>query len=89
MSEIGLRAWAIGGDAWGPVEDEASIAAMHHALDLGTNFIDTAHVYGDGLSEELVAKVLKGRRDRVPLGRCAGDQRDLAVTRKRPAQFLS
>ena len=65
VSEIGFGAWAIGGDAWGPVEDAAAVAAMHCALELGTNFIDTADVYGNGHSEELVARVIKGRRDEV------------------------
>lgn len=65
VSEIGFGAWAIGGDAWGPVEDQASLRAMERALELGVNFIDTADVYGDGHSEELVAQVLRGRRDRV------------------------
>ncbi len=65
VSEIGFGAWAIGGDAWGPVEDAASIAAMERALELGINFIDTADVYGSGHSEELVAQVIKGRRDQI------------------------
>ncbi len=65
VSEIGFGAWAIGGDAWGPVEDATSIAAMERALDVGVNFIDTADVYGAGRSEQLVARVLKGRRGQV------------------------
>lgn len=65
VSEIGFGAWAIGGDAWGPVEDQASLRAMERALELGVNFIDTADVYGNGHSEELVARVIQGRRDQV------------------------
>ncbi len=65
VSEIGFGAWAIGGDAWGPVEDADSLAAMERALELGINFIDTADVYGEGRSESLVAKVIEGRRDEV------------------------
>ncbi len=65
VSEIGFGTWAIGGDAWGPVEDAASIAAMERALELGINFIDTTDVYGNGHSETLVAQELKGRRDQV------------------------
>lgn len=42
VSEVGFGAWAIGGDAWGPVEADTSIRAMEKALDLGVNFIDTA-----------------------------------------------
>ncbi len=55
VSEIGFGAWAIGGDAWGPVEDAASITAMERGLEVGINFIDTADVYGSGHSETLVA----------------------------------
>jgi aryl-alcohol dehydrogenase-like predicted oxidoreductase len=60
VSSIGFGAWAIGG-SWGPVDDEASMAALHAAVDAGVNFIDTADVYGDGHSERLVARL---RRDR-------------------------
>lgn len=65
VSELGFGAWAIGGDAWGPVEDTASIHAMERALELGVNFIDTADVYGNGHSETLVAQVIKLRRDQI------------------------
>ena len=65
VSEIGFGAWAIGGDAWGPVEDERSLTAIERALELGVNLIDTADVYGDGHSERLVAQVVKGRRDKI------------------------
>jgi aryl-alcohol dehydrogenase-like predicted oxidoreductase len=62
---IGFGAWAIGG-AWGSVDDEASIAALHAALDAGVDFIDTADVYGDGHSERLIARVLKERGGNRP-----------------------
>lgn len=79
VSEIGFGAWAIGGDAWGPVEDRQSIAAMERALELGVNFIDTADVYGDGHSEELVGQVIAGRREDVVVstkGGLMGHHRD-------------
>ncbi len=79
VSEIGFGAWAIGGDAWGPVEDAQSIRAMERALELGVNFIDTADVYGDGHSEELVGQVIAGRRDDVVVstkGGLMGHHRD-------------
>lgn len=59
-SEIGFGAWAIGG-SWGTQADSDSIAALLHALDLGCNFIDTAAGYGNGLSEKLIAQVLRER----------------------------
>ncbi|MBM3966209.1 MAG: aldo/keto reductase, partial [Planctomycetes bacterium] len=60
VSEISFGAWAIGA-AWGPVDDSESMAALHRAIDLGVNFIDTADVYGDGHSERLIAKLLSER----------------------------
>jgi aryl-alcohol dehydrogenase-like predicted oxidoreductase len=67
VSEISFGAWAIGGDAWGKVDDAESVATLHEALDSGVNFIDTAQAYGDGHSEELIGRVLaeRGRQDRV------------------------
>lgn len=59
-SDIGFGAWAIGA-AWGEVNDEEALAALHTALDTGVTFIDTADVYGDGHSEKLIARVVKER----------------------------
>lgn len=68
-SEIGFGAWAIGSH-WGAQTDGDSLAALHRALDLGCNFIDTAAGYGDGRSERLIAQVLReraaaGKKERV------------------------
>ncbi|MGL4405465.1 MAG: aldo/keto reductase, partial [Notoacmeibacter sp.] len=65
VSEIGFGAWAIGG-TWGATDDNQSKAALHAALDAGTDFIDTADVYGDGHSERLIASVLKDRNGQRP-----------------------
>ncbi|MEI7809828.1 MAG: aldo/keto reductase [Verrucomicrobiota bacterium] len=62
VSEIGFGAWAIGGAGWGKQGDDESIRALHRALDLGCNFIDTAQGYGDGHSEQIIGRVLKERR---------------------------
>ncbi|MBF8303012.1 MAG: Aldo/keto reductase [Candidatus Dadabacteria bacterium] len=64
VSEIGFGAWAISGRGYGPTDDKDSIRALHRALDLGVNFIDTADIYGDGHSEELIGRVLRGRNDK-------------------------
>src|SRR6185436_18836773 len=61
VSAISFGAWAIGG-SWGAVDDEESMRALHAAVDAGTNFIDTAHVYGDGRSERLIARLRRERR---------------------------
>jgi aryl-alcohol dehydrogenase-like predicted oxidoreductase len=62
VSEIGFGGWAIGGRAWGKQDDNASVRALHQALDLGCNFIDTAQGYGDGHSEQIIGRVLKERK---------------------------
>src|SRR2546429_6184845 len=63
ITTVGLGAWAIGGGdwafGWGPQDDTDSLAAMHRALELGINWIDTAAVYGLGHSEELVGRLLQ------------------------------
>jgi len=65
VSEIGFGAWAIGA-AWGEVNDDEALAALHAALDTGVTFIDTADVYGDGHSERLIAKVMRERGGERP-----------------------
>jgi aryl-alcohol dehydrogenase-like predicted oxidoreductase len=80
ISAMGLGCWAIGGPnlrtsdgenfsqmGWGEVDDAESIRAIHAALDLGVNFIDTANNYGAGHSEVVIGKAIKGRRDKVIL----------------------
>jgi aryl-alcohol dehydrogenase-like predicted oxidoreductase len=71
LTPIGFGAWAIGGGnwefAWGPQDDQESIAAIHRALDLGVNWIDTAAIYGLGHSEEVVGKAVKTHSGTKPL----------------------
>jgi aryl-alcohol dehydrogenase-like predicted oxidoreductase len=70
ITPVGFGAWAVGGSgwefAWGPQDDDDSIAAIHRALELGVNWIDTAAVYGTGHSEEIVAHALKNWRGPRP-----------------------
>jgi len=71
LTPIGFGAWAIGGGnwefAWGPQEDSESISAIHRALDLGINWIDTAAIYGLGHSEEVVGRAVKTFSGAKPL----------------------
>jgi aryl-alcohol dehydrogenase-like predicted oxidoreductase len=71
VSSISFGAWAIGG-SWGRVDDKKSLAALHRAIDLGVNFIDTADVYGDGRSERLVARLRKERSEPIYVATKAG-----------------
>ena len=71
VSEISFGAWAIG-SMWGKVDDNESLAALHRAIDLGVNFIDTADVYGMGHSERLIARLKKERRETIYVATKAG-----------------
>ena len=66
LSVVGYGAWEAGGTAWGPNDsDDSVIGAMKAALDAGISWIDTAEVYGDGVSESLVGRAIAGRLDEV------------------------
>ena len=68
ITRVGFGAWAIGGGGWefgwGPQQDDESIAAIHRAMELGVNWIDTAAAYGFGQSEQVVGRALEGLDDR-------------------------
>jgi aryl-alcohol dehydrogenase-like predicted oxidoreductase len=91
LTRIGLGAWAIGGGgwkfAWGPQDDNASIAAIRTALDAGVNWIDTAAVYGLGHSEEVVARALDGSPHKpyvfTKCERVWNDEREISGSLKR------
>ena len=68
ITRVGFGAWAVGGPrrgdwafGWGPQDDDASVAAIRHAIDSGVNWIDTAAIYGLGHSEEIVGRALRER----------------------------
>jgi aryl-alcohol dehydrogenase-like predicted oxidoreductase len=71
ISTISFGAWAIG-SAWGSVDDQESLRALHRAVDLGVNFFDTADVYGDGHSERLLAQLKRERSERITIATKAG-----------------
>ena len=73
-SRIGLGTWAIGGWMWGGTDEKESIRTIHAALDQGINLIDTAPIYGQGRSEEIVGEALRqcGRRDSIVLATKVG-----------------
>ena len=67
ITQVGFGAWALGGGGdrgWGPQDDEESIAAIHRALEVGVNWIDTAAAYGFGRSERVVGRALAGLAER-------------------------
>jgi aryl-alcohol dehydrogenase-like predicted oxidoreductase len=71
VSEVSFGAWAIGG-SWGNVSDADSLAALNKAVDSGVNLIDTADVYGDGRSEQLIAQLRKNRKEQIVVATKAG-----------------
>jgi aryl-alcohol dehydrogenase-like predicted oxidoreductase len=74
VSPIGLGCMSMSG-AYGPGDDEESIATLHRAFDLGINFIDTSASYGNGHNHELIAKALKGRREKIVIHSKSGSPR--------------
>ncbi|MBA4384870.1 MAG: aldo/keto reductase [Anaerolinea sp.] len=75
VSALSFGAWAIGG-TWGPVDEAESLSALHRSIELGVNFFDTADVYGDGLSERLLAKLKKETRETIYIATKAGRRLD-------------
>ena len=75
VSTISFGAWAIG-SAWGTVDDRESLDALRRAIDLGVNFFDTADVYGDGHSEQLLARLKRERREAIHIATKAGRRLD-------------
>ena len=65
VSEVGYGAWGIGQAMWCSADDKESLRALHHAVDRGVNFVDTALAYGDGHSERLVGQLVRERREPV------------------------
>jgi aryl-alcohol dehydrogenase-like predicted oxidoreductase len=62
VAEVGLGLWAVEGSDWGKADDKDSLEAIEKALEMGVNFFDTSDVYGNGHSEELLGRAMKGRR---------------------------
>ena len=75
VSRVGVGTWAMGDDFWGSVDDQESIRTIHAAIDNGISLVDTAPAYGNGHSEEVVGKAIKGRRDRVVVATKVGIQK--------------
>jgi aryl-alcohol dehydrogenase-like predicted oxidoreductase len=87
ISEVSFGAWAIGAD-WGSVDDKESLDALHKAIDMGINFIDTADVYGMGRSEKLIAQLRKERSEQIYVATKAGRKLDPHVAEKYTPQNI-
>jgi aryl-alcohol dehydrogenase-like predicted oxidoreductase len=72
VSRVALGTWAMGGWMWGGTDQRESVATIHAALDQGINLVDTAPVYGFGVSEEIVGAALEGRRSQAVIATKTG-----------------
>jgi aryl-alcohol dehydrogenase-like predicted oxidoreductase len=72
ISEVGFGLWTISTGWWGNFTEGESIALMHKAFDLGITLFDAADTYGNGLSEELIAKAFSNQRDEIVIGTKVG-----------------
>ncbi|HYE78998.1 MAG TPA: aldo/keto reductase [bacterium] len=72
LTNLGFGAWGIGGNAYGPTDDDVSRAALTMAFELGVRFYDTADVYGDGRSERLIGEALGRFRDSLVIATKVG-----------------
>ena len=95
VSEIGYGAWGLGQREWIGARDEESLHALHRAIHLGVNFLDTALAYGDGHSERLIGRVLKERRETVhvatkvpPKNRCWPAPKGVGVSATYPGPYI-
>ncbi len=86
VSVVGIGAWQMSGPdtpegidhGWGDVDDARSVEIIHRAEELGVNLVDTADIYGNGHSEEVVGRALEGRRDRWIIANKGGLMKDPA-----------
>lgn len=74
VSRLGLGCMSMSG-VYGPADDAESIATLHRAFDLGVNLLDTSASYGNGHNQELIARALKGRRERIIIHSKSGSPR--------------
>ncbi len=72
VSEVGFGLWTVSTGWWGNYSDDEAVALMHQALDLGINLFDAADTYGNGRSEELIAKAFAGKRDQIVIATKVG-----------------
>ena len=93
VTEIGLGLWAAGGGEWGETDDAESLSGIDAALDQGVTFFDTADVYGDGHSEEVLGRAMRGRRDRFIVASKIGwrgfDGQNRSTAYKTPALLIA
>jgi myo-inositol catabolism protein IolS len=93
VSRVAMGCWALAGDAtWGPQDESDAVAGIHAALDEGITLFDTAELYGDGLSEQILGRALAGRRGRAVIASKFGPDHnapdDLAAACERSLKYL-
>jgi aryl-alcohol dehydrogenase-like predicted oxidoreductase len=88
-SVVSLGTWVFGGECWGEADDTESIKAVNAALDAGINLIDTAPVYGNGRSEEVIGKAIKGREKEIIIAtKCGLEQKGKSIRPNLKPEFI-
>ena len=89
VSAIALGTWVFGGDCWGEVDDSRSVRVVEDAIEKGINFIDTAPIYGNGRSEEVIGKAIRNKRGRVIIAtKCGLEQKGHSIRPNLRADFI-
>ena len=81
VSEVGFGLWTISTGWWGNFTEDEAVALMHKAFDLGITLFDAADTYGNGLSEELIAKAFSNQRDEIVIATKIGYDSSITVRR--------
>src|SRR6516165_3378227 len=89
VSEVGFGLWTISTGWWGNFTESEAISLMHKAFDLGVTLFDAADTYGNGLSEELIAKAFPRQRDQSGLRFCSLRRSARAWSARNPARFFA
>jgi len=88
-SSVCLGSWVFGGDVWGEVDDEVSLRVMEEAVEKGVNLIDTAPVYGYGRAEEVIGRVLGGKKGKVMIAtKCGLQGKGMALRPNLSVKFI-
>jgi aryl-alcohol dehydrogenase-like predicted oxidoreductase len=89
VSVICLGTWVFGGHCWGDVDDKVSERVVAESIDKGINFIDTAPIYGNGRSEEVIGRAIKGKRDGLVIAtKCGLKIKGRGLTVDLSAEFI-
>jgi len=89
VSTVALGTWVFGGDCWGEADDSMSMRVVEQAIEKGINFIDTAPIYGNGRSEEVIGRAIRKKAGRVVIAtKCGLEQKGRSIRVDLSAGFI-